>query len=145
MAGGRSLTNVLIIDDSAAARASIASTLRLAGYGVFELSSAIGATRTILRSNISAVIVDLGMPGLSGDKLVGLLRSNRRLSNLVVIVVSGQSGEELERISGECRVDAILEKRDISSRLVHILEQLLRASSGTLLRAKAYPDRAEGE
>jgi DNA-binding response OmpR family regulator len=145
MAGGRSLTNVLIIDDSAAARASIASTLRLAGYCVFELSSAIGATRTILRNNISAVIVDLGMPGLSGDKLVGLLRSNRRLSNLVVIVVSGQSGAELERIGSECRVDAILEKRDIGGRLVHVLEQLLRASSGTLLRAKAYPDRAEGE
>ena len=142
MVGGKTLTSVLIIDDSPAARAAIAATLRLTGYNVFELSSAIGATRTILRNNIAAVIVDLGMPGLSGDKLVGLLRSNARLSQLVIIVVSGQSNEELERIGKECSVDAVLPKRDIGSRLLYILESALRSSSGTLLRAKPYPDRA---
>lgn len=145
MLGGKTLTNVLIIDDSPAARASIAAMLRIAGYGVFELSSAIGATRMILRNNIAAVIVDLGMPGLSGDKLVGLLRANPRLSQLVVIVASGQSGEELERIKNECPVDAVLSKREVSGRLVHLLESLLRSSSGTLPRAKPYGERAGGQ
>ena len=145
MAGGKTLTNVLIIDDSPAARATMAAALRIAGFGVFELSSAIGATRTILRNDIAAVVVDLSMPGLSGDKLVGLLRSNARLSQLIIIVVSGQSGEELERIANECRVDAVLAKREINHRLVHLLDSLLRNSSGTLPRAKHYRDRAEGE
>lgn len=140
MVGGKTLTSVLIIDDSPAARTAITATLRLAGYAVFELSSAIGATRMILRNNIAAVIVDLGMPGLSGDKLVGLLRSNPRLTQLVVIVVSGQSGEDLQRIERECPVDAVLPKRDVNSRLVHLLQSLLR-SSDTLLRAKPYPEK----
>lgn len=144
MVGGTTLTSVLIIDDSPAARAAIAATLRIAGYCVFELASAIGATRMILRNNIAAVIVDLGMPGLSGDKLVGLLRSNPRLSQLVVIVVSGQDSAELQRIANECPVDAVLPKRDVNSRLIYLLDSLLRSSSGTLRGARPYPERVGG-
>ena len=130
------VTNVLIIDDSEAARAAIASTLRVGGFGVFELSSAIGATRTILRNNIKVAIVDLSMPGLSGDKLVGLLRSNPRLANLTVIVVSGQRGDDLAKIAKECDVDGVLCKRDINVRLIPLLDSLLLSQSATFRRGK---------
>ncbi len=116
--------NVLIIDDSAAARASIARQLQTVGYKVFELSSAIGATRSILRNDVSAVIVDLSMPGLSGDKLVGVLRDNRRLDGLLIIVISGTEVAELDRIQKEGKVDAVMSKHHAAEGLVQLLEAL---------------------
>jgi len=127
--------NVLIIDDSAAARATIAGHLRRAGYGVFELSSAIGATRTIMQNRIGVAIVDLSMPGLPGDKLVALLRENDRLSALKIIVVSGQGDEELRRISNECAVDAVLSKSEIGVRLLPLVDACFRRAPRTPSRA----------
>lgn len=98
------------------------------------------------RNNIAAAIVDLSMPGLSGDKLVGVLRSNARLSRLVVIVVSGQSHEELERIADECEVDAVLGKRQVAARLVPLLDSLQRPESATFQRSRVViPNRAGGQ
>src|SRR5690242_9871422 len=95
---------VLVIDDSDAARAAVNAVLAPAGYEVHQLPSAIGATRTILRNGIDAVILDISMPGLSGDRLIELLRSNPRFNDLVIVVVSGDP-ENLKRISETLAVD----------------------------------------
>ena len=143
---GKGLTNVLVIDDSDAARAAIASLLRAGGFGVFELSSAIGATRTILRNDVKAAIVDLSMPGLSGDKLVGLLRSNSKLENLTIIVVSGQRGDDLANIGRDCDVDGVLSKRDINVRLIPLLDSLLRGQrSATFRRGRLVANQGNQE
>src|SRR5262245_15144695 len=87
---------VLVIDDSVSARTAAKDVLVHAGFEVYALPSAIGATRLILRNRIEAVVVDLSMPGLSGDRLVALIRQNPRLRELIVVIVSGESAEELE-------------------------------------------------
>jgi DNA-binding response OmpR family regulator len=118
--------NVLVIDDSESARKTMASRLSAAGYCVYELASAIGATRTILRNRIGAVIVDVSMPGLSGDKLVGVLRRNASLSALVIIVTSTDV-RCLEQIAGDSNVDAVLPKNRVSEELVRLLQYHLAA------------------
>jgi CheY-like chemotaxis protein len=118
---------VLVIDDSDAARAAINEVLAPAGYEVMQLPSAIGATRTILRNAVDAVIIDISMPGLSGDRLVELLRSNPRCSELVIIVVSGDA-DQLQRISEELSVDGIVPKSHIGSRLEMTLARALSSA-----------------
>jgi CheY-like chemotaxis protein len=117
---------VLVIDDSTVARLAMVELLNEAGFQVFELASATGATRTIMRNKVVAVIADVSMPGLSGDKLVGVLRKNPRLKDLVVILVSGRDDQELRQIMGEQQVDAMLTKRSLKDRLVTSLEIALR-------------------
>ncbi len=123
MGENRVVGKVLVIDDSPTARASIANVLGRAGWDVFELPSAIGATRTILRYEVDAVIVDISMPGLSGDKLVSVLRRNPRLRGLVVIVVSGLTDTELEAVRTRVPADAVLSKQEIQSALVATLHR----------------------
>lgn len=125
----RSKIRVLVIDDSATARAAISDTLHKVGYQVFELPSAIGATRTILRKEIHAVIVDVTMPGLSGDMLVRVLRQNPRLQDLVVVVVSGMSTPDLESIRAESGASAVMTKSQVSTDLPRVLARLLGTST----------------
>lgn len=119
---------VLVIDDSETARAAMAETLIEAGYRVLELPSAIGATRVILRNDVQVVIVDVTMPGLSGDMLVRVLRNNPRLKDLVIVVVSGMATENLERIRTEVGADAVLAKTEIETGLALLVLRLLAMS-----------------
>jgi PleD family two-component response regulator len=102
--------SVLVIDDSDIARASMASVLEGAGLKVLELASPIGATRAILQHRISVVVVDVLMPGMRGDRLATLFRSNPRFERLGVVLVSGESGVELDRLLAETGADAAVSK-----------------------------------
>jgi CheY-like chemotaxis protein len=116
--------NVLIIDDSELARAQMRRLLIGAGVKVFEQSSAIGATRNILQNAIDVALVDISMPGLSGDKLVGLLRDNPRLRGLVIVVVSAKTESELHELVGPSMADAALSKERVEADLLGLLERL---------------------
>jgi len=120
---------VLVIDDSDIARAKVSSMLRRAEYVVRELPSAIGSTREILRHQVAAVVVDLDMPGLRGDKLASLLRTNTRLSEVVLILISGQSHEELDGLRRDRAIDAVIPKGELDTSLVATLARLLASRS----------------
>ena len=120
---------VLIIDDSDTARAAIARTLQDAGYQVFEIASAIGATRTIMRNQIGVVVVDISMPGLSGDMLIKVLRRNLRVQNLTIVVVSGTEQEGLEAIRRTGEADAVLSKAQVPTDLVTVIGRLVAEPS----------------
>lgn len=127
---------ILIIDDSDIARSSMRAVLRSAGMEVFEQPSAIGATRAIQRHGIDAVLVDVTMPGMRGDRLVALLRNNPRLEGLAIVLVSGKTEEELERLAAESGADAVVSKCNVDKELVGVLLKLLGGSA---------PKRATGQ
>lgn len=128
---------VLVIDDSVSARTAAKEILDRAGFEVFALPSAIGATRLILRNRIEAVVVDLSMPGLSGDRLVGLLRENPRLRGLIVVIVSGESPEELKRVAESTQVDGVLSKESMGRELPTLLRR--RFARGVLPGSEKQP------
>jgi CheY-like chemotaxis protein len=125
---------VLVIDDTELSRLAVVEVLAMAGYQVMQLASAIGATRVILQHKVQAAIVDVAMPGLSGDKLITLLRDNPRLQGLKIIVMSARSQVELEAIRAATGADAALDKSQLATELEPLLERLLG-------RAVAQPGR----
>jgi two-component system KDP operon response regulator KdpE len=108
----------LVIDDDDVARELLTSLLVKAGGEAFELPSAIGATRTIFQEQIDVVIVDVGLPDISGDKLARLLRENSRGNDIAIVLVSGRPTEELESLAVVARADAVVSKRDVRTKLV---------------------------
>ena len=119
------LPRILIIDDSEVSRLTIAEVLTKVGCQVYQLASAIGATRLILRHDVRAAVVDVNMPGLSGDKLIAVLRNNPRLRGLVVVVVSGRNDVELDAICAASGADAALPKSRVAAELGPLLTRLL--------------------
>ena len=69
------MPRALVIDDDEIARELVVSLLKDGSYETFELSSPIGATQMISREKIELLILDIMMPGLSGDKLAKMLRA----------------------------------------------------------------------
>jgi CheY-like chemotaxis protein len=130
------LNKILVIDDSETARLTMKRMLEAGGYRVLTLPSAIGASRLIQRETVNAVVVDVTMPGLPGDKLVEMLRKNARTRELVILVVSGCEPDELEAIRARCGADEAVLKREIGAALVPSLARNLCRASATRLAAQ---------
>jgi CheY-like chemotaxis protein len=110
---------------------------------VFEQASAIGATRAIVQNQIDVVLVDVSMPGLSGDKLVRLLRDNPRLEGLVIVLISAKCREELEEIAVDSGADAVVSKTQLDEELIGVLKMLV-ASSAVRTGARSAAARLHG-
>jgi CheY-like chemotaxis protein len=121
----RSGAAVLVIDDHDVAREVMTRLLTDAGHRVCAQSTPIGATRTIVRENISVVVVDVEMPALRGDRLVALFRSNPRFRNLGLILVSGAPEKELVEIGREVGADAVVPKIHLEESLVSTVARLV--------------------
>src|SRR3954454_14733863 len=93
-------TKVLVIDDDEIALEAIREVLVTAGYEPVCLASPIGATQVIVSQGIEAVIVDLNMPVMSGDRFISLLRSWDRIRTLPAILISESSQDKIEDAAG---------------------------------------------
>jgi DNA-binding NarL/FixJ family response regulator len=116
---------VLVIDDSDLMRASVLRVLTRAGYSAIGLASPVGATRTILREDVRIVLIDVDMPSISGDKLVGLLRQNRRLVHLKVVLMSGQDDSILDKLANDVGADASIPKSEGAEGIRRVVERLI--------------------
>ncbi|MGH7440314.1 MAG: response regulator transcription factor, partial [Polyangiaceae bacterium] len=87
--------SVLVIDDEPHARALLQMTLGNEGYCCLRASTGAEGIRTAQSSEPDLVILDLGLPDLSG---IEVARAIRERSQVPIIVVSA-SGQEHDKIS----------------------------------------------
>lgn len=117
--------DVLVIDDSDIARAAMVRALGKAGLQVLDLPSPIGATRSIVRHDVRLVVIDINMPSMRGDKLAALFRSNERLRELKLVLVSGTEPERLSELAAEVGADGVVAKAAGGDALVAMVRQLI--------------------
>ena len=121
--GLASALRVLVIDDDDIAREVLCEALRAAGHDVFELPSAIGASRAISENEIQAVVLDVMMPSINGDKLARLLRQATSGRALTIILVSSQPPAELNILAQAAMADAVVSKADVRGQLARVLQR----------------------
>jgi len=122
---------VLVIDDDDVAREFLCGTLRDAGHDVHDLPSAIGATRAIFDQNIEAVVLDVMMPSINGDKLARLLRQASKSKHLTIILVSSRPLTELNDLASSAQADAVVSKGAVRKELAQTLRRAhLQRTSG---------------
>jgi CheY-like chemotaxis protein len=127
---------VLVIDDSDISRAEMTRILEAAGMHVIGLASPIGATRVMLNGNVDAVVIDVEMPSLRGDRLAALFRGNPRMNGIAVVLVSGEKSEELMRLKIEARADDAVAKTSLA--------KLPDAVQRAMVRAESWRPRGDG-
>ncbi|HEY5658753.1 MAG TPA: response regulator [Myxococcota bacterium] len=92
---------VFVIDDDPVTLEVIRATLESLGHEVVTLKSPIGAAATMMRERPDLALVDVQMPGLSGDDWLRLIREKKLLGkdlNVDFVLHSGLPAEELEHL-----------------------------------------------
>ena len=82
---------VLVIDDDATVRAAVSSALSGEGYDVDWFGDAAEALRHALADPPSAVVLDVGMPGLDGWELCEILRRQTQTRHVPVLFLTGRT------------------------------------------------------
>ena len=88
--------HILLIDDDALLRRSLAFSLERAGYGVTTAASAEEGLALVAAVQPQLVLLDIGLPGMDG---LDALRQLRRQADLPVIFVTARR-RELEQVLG---------------------------------------------
>src|SRR5271168_3194330 len=82
---------ILFIDDDPTLILAYRTRLTQAGYAVQPAGDGLEAMRHLAVSTPDIIILDLIMPKFNGVEIMGFIRSNPKLKNTPVIVLSSQS------------------------------------------------------
>jgi len=82
---------ILLVDDDPKALELLAETLRSAGYETQSVQSGRRALEVLSSKLVSAVLLDLLMPGMDGFEVIRHVRREATLKNLPILVMTAKS------------------------------------------------------
>ena len=143
--------SILVVDHDDDTRGLIALALRRAGLDVLEEHSGHAALDVVRTETIAMVVLDVGMPGMSGTDVVRALRARSETATLPILLMTGSGdGDSVIRglVAGAddflpkpvrldelvARVNAHLRRQVAWSRVVEdgLLESIARIGSYAL-------------
>ena len=101
---------VLVVDDNVDAAESIAMVLRVSGYDVRCVHDGPSALAVAENYRPEVVVLDIGLPGMSGYDVAEQLRGRREFRRTPIIAVTGYGQDEDRRRAREAGFDAHLTK-----------------------------------
>lgn len=120
------MPSILIIEDEAATAAALKDLLTHNGYQVSVTPHAEGALQKISASPPDLLILDIGLPGLSGMRLCEILKGDPRTAVLPIIMLTSKS-REAEKVEGlKAGADDYVVKPFSAKELIARIEALLR-------------------
>jgi CheY-like chemotaxis protein len=104
------MAKILVVDDNADARDTLAVLLRDAGHQVACAADWREALPVVLAQPLDAVVLDLRMPEMDGSSFLEVVRSYHRLRTLPVVVLTGAEDGPLADRARAQGVAAVLVK-----------------------------------
>lgn len=118
--------DILLVEDDAAIRESLAECLELEGHPVRAVADGRAALAWLEEGNRPRVVLlDLVMPVMSGEELVKELRAFPGTRDLPLVLMTGASPAEV----GRSQVDALVMKPFELGELLGVVRRLLGSSA----------------
>ena len=114
---------ILVVDDCAVELEVTRLFLKNAGFEVITRSRPIGTTAEILRLKPDCVLLDVLMPGLTGDKVTKLIKESGIATKIVLH--SGKEKNELRELSRACGADGYIKKTTDKDELINKVKSFL--------------------
>lgn len=91
---------VLVVDDDRRITELLARVLELKGYMVLTAHDGISALDILKRETVEMVVLDLGLPGISGAEVCRKIRNTEAIREIPIIMISGQASDA-DRVVGK--------------------------------------------
>jgi len=115
---------ILVVDDNADAADTLAQLLAAYGHRVLTAGSATAGIELAKAHGVRAIVMDLGMPGVSGYEAARMIRADPQLRDILLIALSGWGQDQARRDSRDAGFDHHLVKpADLGA-----LEKVLRST-----------------
>jgi len=122
---------VLLVDDSADARAMYGEYLRFAGFRVVTAVNGEEALAAAQAEWPAVILMDLAMPRMDGWEAIRRLRADPLTAEIPIVALSAYAfGEEPER-AREAGADMCLSKPCLPPQVARVVRAMLGTSGGT--------------
>lgn len=111
---------VLVVEDDDDLRRMYRNALAFAGFAVHDVANGLDAIRRIDGSPPDVVVLDLGLPGLSGFAVRQEISAQAHTRSIPVVVVTG-SGDDLTHFDVSC----VLRKPVDPAELISVVQRCL--------------------
>lgn len=122
--------NILIVEDDMAIREMMAFSLRREGFNIHKAASGHEALEQLNIVNPNLIIVDWGLPDISGIELIDMIRRDEVIKEVPIIMLTARA-EEADKVKGlERGADDYLTKPASMLELMARIRAHLRRSQG---------------
>jgi len=122
---------ILIVDDDPEITTLLALIMKHVGYEPVECNDATQAYELCAREMPDCILLDLMMPGIDGWKLLEIFRSSDGLSDIPIVVLTGNVNADREQLTQQ-GVKGFLVKPFDPHILIKLVDRLLaEAEAGT--------------
>jgi two-component system, chemotaxis family, chemotaxis protein CheY len=87
------MTEILVVDDSKVMREMIVACLRGENFAFTHAASGLEAIEKMALRHFHLVVLDLNMPDIGGYEVIEFIRSQDKLQNLPILVVTTRGDE----------------------------------------------------
>jgi CheY-like chemotaxis protein len=123
---------ILLVDDDAGVRKTLAGLLRASGQDVLEAGSGTEAMDWLRATAVDLVLTDLGMPEVTGWDVARAAKACR--PDLPVVLLTGWGDQAGTEIPSNAGVDRILAKPVPRSVLLTVIAELVEPPDGKLTK-----------
>jgi CheY-like chemotaxis protein len=116
--------HILVVDDDRDTADSLAKLIGAMGYQVKAVYDGAAAVKEAASFQPDMALIDLGMPGLDGFKTVSLIRQQREAAHVILVAITGMSGDEAKRRAYESGFDLHVVKPVSEAKLRELLSLL---------------------
>lgn len=121
------MPSVLIVDDDKVHSHLVGGVLRAKGYKIQSAFDAVQGLMLAMRTPpFDAIVLDVNMPGGSGENTLMKLKRSTRTSGIPVIILSGSIDEAGQQRVAELGANAVLRKPLVPEELLAALETALQ-------------------
>lgn len=110
---------ILVVDDSEITLEVVRRHLEAAGCEVTTLTSALRLNAAIQSQRPELILLDVGMPGLAGDKAAAILKRHRCSREIPVVLHSAIDRAQLKRLAAETGATGYIRKTADGKQLVN--------------------------
>jgi diguanylate cyclase (GGDEF)-like protein len=121
---------VLVVEDDAATRGALRALLDDAGYACDEVGDGERAIAVMRDSRFDLVLLDLGLPGMSGAEVHRQLREDPRTRFLPIVFLTAETDRQAKLAELEAGADDYLTKPYDADELLARVGAAVRRSSG---------------
>jgi len=116
---------IVIIENNPVFRKALKTRLEASGFRIFDAENGLDGLNTVRRANPDLVILDIMLPGLDGHKVCRMIKFDRKLSRIPVIVLTSRDLDQDATLAKQCGADAFILKTTRAPILLEVIRKLL--------------------
>ena len=126
---------LLVVDDDPAVRESLEELFRHQGYQVLTAVDGEAGLRAVRAERPDLMVLDVALPGLDGFRVATQIKNDPTLTQIPVILYSGQVGDSFALLAYQTKADCFLPKVGGLWPILSAVRELLDTPQGTTSQA----------